>query len=277
MKNKNILIIGGSTGIGFNIAKYCYESGSNLLISSGSNKIFSVCKKIKLTKEHKYKNTIDYLKINFKKKIDFKFFKTKIRNNFNNKINCVILNSAILGSSSLIGDLDTDKTRELFEINFFSHLSICNFLLKNKLLQKNSRIIFISGGVPNDDSYFIPYSSSKFSLYSLAINLASQLLKDKIFVNSILPGGIHTNINIDKINRGPKLIGKLNHKLALQRMKENNDLKYNNINRLITFLISTNSNNITGRLFSAQHDDWEKNINTLKKQSSNLFKINRIH
>jgi len=78
MNKKNILIIGGSTGIGFNISKYCYENGSNILISSGSDKIISAYKNLKLMSDDKKINTIEFIKINLKKKINFNLLKRKI-------------------------------------------------------------------------------------------------------------------------------------------------------------------------------------------------------
>ena len=85
---------------------------------------------------------------------------------------------------------------------------------------KNGKIIIISGGISSPDPYFSSFSSTKYALYGFFNSLAYQLSRENIWVNSILPGSYHTQMNKTRIERGPESIGHENFEIALSRVNE---------------------------------------------------------
>ena len=98
--------------------------------------------------------------------------------------------------------INKEKAEKIFNINYFSSVFLLQKLLKKKILNKHSSIVFISSissilGVPATTLY----AASKASVNSTVKVLASELSRQKIRVNAINPGIVVTSMlnqeNID--------------------------------------------------------------------------------
>lgn len=257
--NKNILVVGGQSGIGLHISKYFISSsGYNTVITS---------RKSNIKKNNNYKHyKIDLTHLNNLKK-----FYNYLKFNKISKFNTVIICAGSLGKIGKFENSSIKNYRKTFEINFFGQVEFCKFLLKKKLLKLNSNLIFLSTSLCKPDPLFSEYSSSKHAQYALMLSLSEELKSKKIFVNCLMPGQFHTKINQKKIN-SIKEISNTIFMQAVRIKKMNEEKKIKNIEKTLDILIKNNFKlKITGKIISAQHDNLKK----VKLENKNLYTFTR--
>ena len=174
---KTIIIFGGSGGIGFEVARYFYSKGYNLVVTYNKNS-----KRIKdfAKKKGHGKNKIFTFKCSFlsqnsiKKAIRFAF---KKKNEVSHVINCV----GIFEYDNL-KNFNYKKISDIFKINAFSLIAINEAILKNKKLINIIKVISIGSSSALDgfkDTY--TYCGSKHALLGIIKSLNETLAKKNIF------------------------------------------------------------------------------------------------
>ena len=161
MKNKSVLLLGGSGSLGSSIIKKL-NSSKNFTIHNPSSKI-----------------------LNFNnKKIEDKLFRVLKENNFDIIINCV----GIFG----FNDVNFNK---IININTFSNWIILNYFILNKP-SKKIKIIFIGSSAFNGARKdYILYTASKAALYSIYKSAKDYFLSNKkIEINIIHPKRFKSNM-----------------------------------------------------------------------------------
>ena len=142
---------------------------------------------------------------------------------------------------------------------------------------KKGKIIQISGGgatnpMPNISSY----AASKSAIVRFMETLAIELKEYRIDVNSVAPGALNTDMLEQILKAGPKVVGDNFYKKC-KNQKSTGGSNIENAIKLIIFLASDLSNGITGKLISAQWDNWKKWPLFKKELSeSNAYTIRRI-
>jgi NAD(P)-dependent dehydrogenase (short-subunit alcohol dehydrogenase family) len=228
-KNKNILITGGSSGIGLNIAKYFLNKGANIITISRR-------KKISLPKSKKMKH-ISFDLTHFSK-YDFLF--KKIKKEFG-PIDYFIHAAGIHFIKPIrfttIKDID-----QALNINLKSAILISKYFLNKELFNRPCSVLFIASvmGVVGSPGLSI-YSATKSALIGFAKSLSAELANQKIRVNCLSPG----------IVKSP-----LYNEYSKQLTKEMNDKiiashplglgNFDDINSSVNFLLSNESRWITG-------------------------------
>lgn len=106
----------------------------------------------------------------------------------------ILVNNAGTVSKNALFQLTPMQTiRDIFEINFFSHLVVTQYVLKAMTRQKSGSIINISSiaGIDGDPGQ-LEYVCSKAALIGATKKLARELSFANIRVNAIAPGIIET-------------------------------------------------------------------------------------
>lgn len=268
-REKRIAIFGASRGIGFNIASHLLEKGADLTITSGNadnihaafaelSARFPTAKLTEMVVDLENYTSLD-----------------QALSPLSEPFNAIIISAAVLGPSGDFSETDFAEWVKPFNVNIFGAAKLVHYLLKQNLLRENGKIIILSGGISTPDPYFISFSATKHALNGFTYSLSYQLAEKNIWVNSVLPGSYHTRMNETRIARGPESIGQANYAVALSRIQEDDAAKYQKLNALIDFLCSHSANGVYGRLISAQHDDWQNNLERLKNENDELYKIIR--
>jgi 3-oxoacyl-[acyl-carrier protein] reductase len=183
LKNKVVLVTGGSSGIGQAVATELAKLKAIILINYRKNKVGAV-KTLKLienigTKGYVFKADVSS---SIKVKEMFKQIKDK-----GLKVDILINNAG----QSPAGDLDNLEMWESeFKNNFFSAVYCSNEFLKQKDNNELSKIINISSvygfwEMGNPD--YIQYVTAKAALNSLTYSLAKKLAPN-VLVNAVAPG-----------------------------------------------------------------------------------------
>ena len=100
---------------------------------------------------------------------------------------------------TLIKFLKKNDIQNVFEINFFKPLFITQYLLKKKLFSTNANIVYVSSisGISSAAPGISSYSSSKAALNNLVKVLTIECKSLKLKFNTVCPGIVNTNFNIE--------------------------------------------------------------------------------
>ena len=253
---KTILITGSNQGIGYEVAKFFCKKGHNLILCArDKKKLISVEKELlKLKKKNQkiYSHKLDISSengvVSFLKTI-FKKFK---------KIDVLINCAGIYGPKGEFENLSWKKWKEVIEINLLGSVFLIKKILPYFKKQNKGKIIqFAGGGAASPFPFFTAYSASKVALVRFVENISIELKKSNILVNCIAPGPVNTRMLDEVISAGPKRVGKEFYKKSiLQKKIGGTDIK--KINELVDFLSNDKSGFISGKLISAQWDNWKQ-------------------
>ena len=192
LKNKRILITGGSKGIGKSIAEAFYKEKSKLtLIARNEKLVKKVINNFGGSKNDHHYFACDLNKKNNPKKIAKKILKTLGSHD-------VIIHN--IGGGLGVNDIfaPLEDWLKVWNFNVGISIEINNILIKNMIEnKKNGKIIYISSiSSLNSDKSFkdhvgkAAYAASKSFLNSYMKCLAKSLAKNNILVNAVLPGAV---------------------------------------------------------------------------------------
>jgi short-subunit dehydrogenase len=188
MKDKVVIITGGSSGIGKALAEKFGMEGSKLLIT-GRN-------------QQDLDNTVTELR---SKNISVAGFRGDVSKEDDNRLMAeeaiklygridILINNAGISMRALFSEVDLNVVRQVMEINFFGVLYATKYCLPEIIKNKGSvvGISSIAGyrGLPGRTGY----SASKFALNGFLEVLRTELLHTGVNVLTACPGFTSTNI-----------------------------------------------------------------------------------
>ena len=229
MFKKNILVAGGSKGLGLEIVKE-FSKSNNLYVFSRKRRELSKNVNYFSVDLSKEKNTLSALK-SIKKKIK--------------KIDLIIF-CVGNGKPSAKNELSNQTIMSYLNTNFFTFLNLINIYLKVFNFKKTNIVVISSIAGKKIINAPVGYSLAKNNLDFLVKILAKKLAPKKISINSISPGNILIKNNnwSNKLKKNPKII----KNYIKTNVPLNDFINSKEIIDLIKFL-SDNSKNITGSDF----------------------------
>jgi 3-oxoacyl-[acyl-carrier protein] reductase len=137
-------------------------------------------------------------------------------------------------------------------------------------------VCFSGGGATKARPNFSAYAAAKTGVVRLVENLAAEWADLPLDINAIAPGAINTAMTQETVRLGPELAGRAEFEAA-QRQLAGGGQSIEKAADLVGFLLSEKSDGITGRLLSAQWDDWENlPAQTATLASSEIYQLRRI-
>ena len=267
---KTILITGSNQGIGYQLSKYFIKKDFNIILCArNKKKLLEVEKKLS-----KLKKTPGKLDISSEKQINL--FLNKIFKKFK-RIDVLINCAGIYGPKGQFENLSWTKWKEVIKINLLGSIYLIKKIIPYFKKQKKGNIIqFAGGGAASSFPFFTAYSTSKVAIVRFIENIAIEQKKNNISLNCIAPGPVNTRMLDEVLKAGPDKVGKVFYKKSILQ-KKNGGTDINKINKLVEFLCDEKNNFITGKLISAQWDNWEKfKFNKNKLTNSDIGTLRRI-
>ena len=195
----NIIITGGTSGLGYRTAFILAKDNKNKIILIGKNKAKGNQAIKSLTNETNNKK-ISFLQADLSSISETSSLKEKLANN---KIDVLINNAGALFYSRLESVDGIEKT---FALNHLSYFILSNLLLKNKIIKNGARIINVASGahrgvdvnfddieMVNNYNGWISYKKSKLCNILFTKKLSKLVSKNNVTVNCLHPGFVKTN------------------------------------------------------------------------------------
>ena len=252
LKDKVAIISGASKGIGLAIAQSLATEGVKVVICSRGPEALSFAQK----EIEKAGGTVFTMTADVTKPADVKKVVTTTLKKFGQLD--ILINNA--GGAIKFSDFDglTDEDwLNTFQLNVMSSVHFTRFALPALRKSSSARIIQISSIAGVQPGLYNPhYSTAKAALINFSKYLANTLVKDKILVNVICVGPVHSDAwerNLEHVaklkNKSVKAIRRIfdaqeSAKVPLGRIGEGKDVA-----GLVTFLASAQSSWITGSCF----------------------------
>ncbi|HZF02464.1 MAG TPA: SDR family oxidoreductase [Methylomirabilota bacterium] len=142
---------------------------------------------------------------------------------------------------------------------------------------RRAKIICLSGGGSTSPRpNFAAYAVSKTGVLRLVETLAAEWRQKPIDINAIAPGAVFTRMIKEVLIAGPERSGQKEIDQA-NKLSRDNTATLKRALELIKFLLSENSDGITGRLISAPWDPWLR-LQEYKDElaESDIFTLRRI-
>ena len=273
---KYIIITGASGGLGFVLSNYLFKHGYSLWLltskSSTKKKLESHYKS--LISKKKNKVIIDFFDLSNSTKR--KLFEKKILK-FKYQIYALINNAAIQGPIGPSWTLTENFIEKTIKINLLGPIFLSKLVIPKMIKNKEGVILNLSGGgATAARENFSSYAVSKTGLVRYSEILAAELKKFNIRVNALAPGVMKTKMLDNILLAGQTNSGSNEYKIASELLSKK-QFSFQSVIDLIVFLLSKDSEKISGKLISAKWDNW-KNFKKHHKQlmKSDILTLRRI-
>ncbi len=189
LKDKVIVITGGSQGFGKALARVFEHEKAHVVISSSDKEnLESTAKEL----------FVDYFLADVTSHEDVKKLGKYVFEKYG-VIDFWINNAGIQIAPSLIENVDIQKLHYLFEVNFFGYFYGCQIALFYMKKQNSGAIININSTAGLEGKPEIStYSSSKFAVKGLTESIRKEVDSLDIKIYGVFPGGMQTDIYKEK-------------------------------------------------------------------------------
>jgi len=137
-------------------------------------------------------------------------------------------------------------------------------------------VCFSGGGATKARPNFSAYGVAKTAVVRLVETVAEEERAAPLDVNAVAPGAINTHMTDELVALGPDVVGEFEYQGAL-RQKETGGASLDRVLDLVEWLLSPASDGISGRLISAQWDDWPVLARHQQElATSDLYTLRRI-
>jgi NAD(P)-dependent dehydrogenase (short-subunit alcohol dehydrogenase family) len=251
IRDKGVLITGGSRGIGKRLALGFAAAGARVGILARSKAELDLAK---LEIEHAGGNALRFrADVRDLEQVHAAVDRMKV------EFGSVDILIAAAGSQGPIGPLVSAKPKlwaDAVETNVLGVLHACQAVLPQMIERRSGKIIVLSGGGAADARpNFSAYAASKAAVVRMVETLAEEVRDRNIQVNCLAPGATYTSMTDEIIHAG-----------ARAGQKELDDAEQVRMTggvapakqvELAMFLASDRSNHISGKLIHV-NDDWKR-------------------
>ncbi len=135
---------------------------------------------------------------------------------------------------------------------------------------------FSGGGATKARARFSAYGAAKCAVVRLVETIAEEERSAPLDINAVAPGAIPTRLTEEIISLGPSVVGDAEFESA-RKQKELTDSPLARAIELVDWLLSQESDGVTGRLISAQWDPWASlSRNLAELAGSDIYTLRRI-
>jgi NAD(P)-dependent dehydrogenase (short-subunit alcohol dehydrogenase family) len=272
---ETVFISGGTSGLGLELAEHFTNARKNVIFCGRNEEA------VRVTLE--YLNNIsteEQIILGFSNDVSDR--KTTIEmlekiHELQLVINVLICNAGVIGPIDKFLDNEINDWEDSFNINLYGTLNLVMGVLPSMLSREDGKVIHISGGGATAPLFGMSsYAASKAAAVRFIETLALEYKDSGITFNSVAPGMLKTKLLDQMLEAGPNRIGGNLFTKSLAKGEAPNDTSQQAIS-LIDFLSSRSSIGITGKLISAEWDNWSEWPNNLDKlKNSDLYTLRRI-
>lgn len=253
LDSKVIVITGGSLGIGLEIAKICASEGASVVIAARDQQ--NLEKAIEKLNEISNNNHLSY-PVNVGRYDDVQAFALWCSERFpeiHGLVNC----AGVYGPIGKTHEINMEEFTAAIQINFMGTVYMCHaFIPLLKSTNRKKIVNYTGGGAATPFPNFSAYATSKIAIVRFTENLSRELIDDAFDINCVAPGFVVTRLHQDTLAAGPEAATRSfleNTKKQIER----GGVPPEKAAKLTSFLLSSESDGITGKFISAPWDNWQ--------------------
>jgi 3-oxoacyl-[acyl-carrier protein] reductase len=231
----NVIVTGGSRGLGLAIASTLASSGYRVI--AVARKETEELRAAAEVCEREQRGAVQFRAFDLTNTAAMAEFVGGLRKEFGPLYGLV--NNAGLGSAGVLTIMRDEQIESLVRLNTISPIILSKYVLRSMMIERAGRIVNISSIVASTGySGLSAYSATKASLIGFTRSLAREVGQLGITVNAVAPGFVDTEMT-HELSGGQR--EQIMRRSALRRMVDSQDVAGS-----VEFLLSEKARNITG-------------------------------
>lgn len=273
LDGKNVLVTGGSLGIGLATARTCLERGARVVIVARNREQLEAAA-AELAKIAGAA-AIVAIACDVSNESDVARMFEAAQSRFG-AIDSVVHAAGIYGPIGSITDVDPSAWLEAIRVNLFGTFLVSRAACERMKKTGGGRIVLLSGGgasgpFPN----YTAYATSKIAVVRFAETIALEMAPFGIEVNVLAPGFVPTRLHEQTLAAGEAAAGSFLESTRAQL--EKGGVPATVPAATAAFLLSDRAKGITGKFVAAPYDGWSEWPTHLEElQSTDIFTLRRI-
>ena len=236
---RNIIVTGGSRGLGLGIASKLAAGGDNVITIARreSEELTSAMREA----ERRPQGALRFKPFDLAELSAIPDFIKQMRKEFGAIYGLV--NNAALGTDGILATMHDSQIERLIRMNTLAPLVLTKHVLRSMMAERGGRIVNVSSIVAfTGYSGLSVYSASKAALLGFTRSLAREVGPLDITVNAVAPGFVDTDMTKSMPDRQRNQVIR---RSALQRLVDIGDVA-----NAVEFLLSDKARNITGTVLT---------------------------
>jgi 3-oxoacyl-[acyl-carrier protein] reductase len=275
LENRNVVVTGGSQGLGRAIVERFVHEGANVLFCARDSAPLEELA-AELRKSARAGQVVIAQACDVSSVSDIENLFRRVDGDLG-PLHVLVNNAGIYGPKGPSEEVAWDDWVQCLEINLYGTFLPCRQAIKRFKKLGSGKIINLSGGgatspLPNISGY----AASKAAVVRLTETLAEELRAFRVDVNALAPGALNTRFLDEVLQAGPEKVGAVFYDRALKQ-SEDGGVPLEMGADLCLFLASTESDGITGKLLHAKWDPWASlQAHRAELNTSDIYTLRRI-
>jgi NAD(P)-dependent dehydrogenase (short-subunit alcohol dehydrogenase family) len=254
LRGKGIVITGANQGLGKEIARHCVDAGASVLLAARNSELLEATSQ-ELAARAGDGQQIVSCRADVSRPDDvramFELASARL-----GSVDGLVNNAGVYGPMGTTEDVDWDQWVDAISINLMGTVLTCREALPRFRRQGRGKIVNLSGGGATAPlPRFSAYACSKAAVVRLTETLAEETKGSGIDVNAVAPGALNTRLLDEVLEAGAAKVGQEFYDRA-KKQQSSGGAPLDKGAALTVFLLSSESDGISGRLLSAVWDPW---------------------
>ncbi len=232
---RNVLVTGGSRGLGLAIASALAEAGDRVI--AVARKETAELRAAIEAAERSHKGALYFRSFDLADTRGIGGFVGNVRKEFGPLYGLV--NNAGLGTHGMLSMMRDEEIEKLVRLNTVSPLVLTKYVLRSMMVEKAGRIVNVASIVASTGySGLSAYAATKAALIGFTRSLAREVGSLRITVNAVAPGFVDTEMTRELAEADRE---RIQRRSALKRLAGPEDIA-----AAVEYLLSDRARNITG-------------------------------
>ena len=277
LANRNVIVTGGSQGLGRTIVETFVREGANVLLCARDERAAAalataVQALAPLAEQRVLAQGCDVSSVEEVARLF-----AAADEGFDGPLHVLVNNAGIYGPKGPTDEVDFEEWKRCVDINLYGTLLPCRAAMPRFKASGYGKIVNLSGGgATNPMPNISAYAASKAAVVRLTETLALELVPYRVDVNAVAPGALNTRLLEEVLAAGPEKVGEKFYQQS-QKQAESGGVPLELGAELCAYLASAESDGVTGKLISAKWDPW-KRLHEYRDElnGSDIYALRRI-